>query len=269
MIRLLRAPERARRHHEVAVAPHHRLGPGDAGDARDDEDRQRRPSPRTSARSARPRPAGRGTCTSVSRSTRPGMASRMLTHRHDRGVDGAAVEARRRARRRPRSALPTSGRDAGDGERAAGAVDRPAEHVVADVVGAEPVRASRGPSRATPRNVSFGILERQEVGEARAEERAARATRRRPRSRTPACACGRCPPARTRRRRAWMPVSAWASTTSSADMANPWVEDGVEQVDEEVEEDEAEGDHHDDALDDEEVLLEDGGADQRAEARQT
>ena len=39
---------------------------------------------------------------------------------------------------------------------------------------------------------------------------------------------------------AGIPDSVWTSTTSSADIANPWIEDCVEQVDEEVEDDEAE-----------------------------
>ena len=65
-----------------------------------------------------------------------------------------------------------------------------------------------------------------------------------------------------------MPSSASASATSSTDMAHPWVESGVEQIDEEVDQHEADGDDDHDALDDEEVLLEDGGPDLRAEARQ-
>src|SRR5206468_3987153 len=55
----------------------------------------------------------------------------------------------------------------------------------------------------------------------------------------------------------WIPTSASASATSSTDISHPWVESGVEQIDEEVDQHEADGDDDHHALDDEEVLLED------------
>src|SRR5262249_47696411 len=66
----------------------------------------------------------------------------------------------------------------------------------------------------------------------------------------------------------WIPISVSASATSSTDISHPWVESGVEQIDEEVDQHEADGDDDHHALDDEEVLLEDGRAEERPQPGQ-
>ena len=89
--------------------------------------------------------------------TRPGMASRMLSTAPIARVEARAGRSRRSGRRRRRREA-DDGRHRGHDQRAAGAVDRAAEHVVADVVGAEPVlrrRARRGRRRGTSPFGSF------------------------------------------------------------------------------------------------------------------
>ena len=69
-------------------------------------------------------------------------------------------------------------------ERAAGAVDRAGEHVVADVVGAEPVLGRR-PVAGDAGERPVRVLERQEVGEDGAEEQQHQPHDGQPRTSTP------------------------------------------------------------------------------------
>ena len=82
MIRMLRAPSVRDAMHEVAVGPHHRLGPGDPGDGRDGEDRQGDVT-QIVCSVGDDAPGGAKKATSARARTRPGMASMMLSTEHD------------------------------------------------------------------------------------------------------------------------------------------------------------------------------------------
>src|SRR4051812_31101384 len=125
--------------------------------------------------------------------------------------------------------------------------------------------AAVGPWRATPRKVVVGSFSGREPANTAASRGSTRHTTDAP-NQKPSCRL-RYVSSDSVSTTPWSAASDWAST-SSTDMAHPWIEDPVEHVDEEVDHDEPDRDHHHDALHDEEVLLEDGSADQRAEPRQ-
>src|SRR5829696_3737615 len=124
-----------------------------------------------------------------------------------------------------------------------------------------------GPWRATPRNVSLGSLSGRRSASTAPNSRSVNQTID-AQNQKPSLRLRYVPAGSDESADAGIPASVWTSTTSSADMANPWIEDGVQEVDEEVDDDEAHRDHDHDPLDDEEVLLEDGGAEGRAQTGQ-
>src|SRR3954466_3599214 len=113
--------------------------------------------------------------------------------------------------------------------------------------------AAEGPVRATPANVLFGSFSgRMAAKTAEKISRPSQTTEAqnqnpsfflRYRASTSVASAG------------WIPTSVSASATSSTDISHPWVESGVEQIDEEVDQHEADSDDDHHALHDEEVLL--------------
>src|SRR3954454_4365900 len=117
--------------------------------------------------------------------------------------------------------------------------------------------AADGPWRATPANVLFGSLSGNQS--ANTAERTSRpshtteAQNRKPRRRLRNCTSSSVAVGSRKL------AAAWCCSKSSTDIAHPWVQCGIQDVDDEVDEDESHGNDHRDALDHEEVLLEDGG----------
>src|SRR5829696_1882934 len=124
-----------------------------------------------------------------------------------------------------------------------------------------------GPWRATPRNVSLGSLSGRRSASTAPNSSSVNQTID-AQNQKPSLRLRYVPAGSEESADAGIPASVWTSTTSSADMANPWIEDGVQEVDEEVHQDEAQRDDDDDTLHDEEVLLEDRRADDPAETGQ-